>query len=232
MLVYKVTNRVNGKVYIGKTVRAIEARWKQHVHYARRGSKPPIAIAIRSYGPESFDVSPLVFTNSLQELNSLERKYIQEFKSYDREYGYNLTLGGDGASPGEFNPMFGKTHTDEVKRKLRNLRIGTTQTEETKKKIGDAVRGENNGFYGRHHSEETKSFLSAHCGIPNIGSRRSQETRDRMSEAAKGKAKSKEHCLHISESKKGKSRGPHSIESRKKLSDIKKLWWYNKKLLK
>jgi group I intron endonuclease len=232
VLVYKVTNRVNGKVYIGKTIRTLESRWKQHIYYANRGNRPPIAIAIRSYGPDAFDVSPLAFSNSLPELNDLEREYIQEFRSYDRKYGYNLTLGGDGASPGELNPMFGKTHTDEVKEKLRQFHLGKKHSEETKRKIGDSERGEKNGFYGRHHSENTKALLSVRCGVPNIGKKRSQKTKDKISEALKGRTCSPEHRLHISESKKGTPRKHHSEESRQKMSEIKKLWWNNRKLMK
>ena len=229
MLVYKVTNRVNGKVYIGKTVRTIEARWKQHIQYALRGNKPPIAIAIRKYGAGAFEVIPLASAKTLQELNELERKYIQDFQSYNLERGYNLTLGGDGAAPGELNAMFGKTHTDEVRQKLRALRLGTKQAEETKRKIGNAVRGEKNGFYGKHHSEETKTTLRELCGSACLGKKHSDETRKKISLAHIGKVKSIEHCQNISKAKTGKPHPPHSQASRLKMSISRKEWWNNRK---
>lgn len=102
--IYKVTNQVNGRMYIGQTMRSIDVRWKQHVkdsmaekddYYFHR--------AIRKYKKENFAIE-LVETISLKtlselksDLNRMERYYINVFDTHNPN-GYNGTLGGEGSS--------------------------------------------------------------------------------------------------------------------------------------
>lgn len=95
--IYKVTNLTNKKVYIGKTCRDISIRWNEHCSSAfNKEDNFYFHNAIRKYGKDSFLVEKIDTTNSIDELNYLEKKYIKEFKSNKKEYGYNLTIGGDG----------------------------------------------------------------------------------------------------------------------------------------
>lgn len=95
-LIYKATSPSN-KVYIGKTS-SLAARIAGHKHDALVRNKPwAFSNAIRKYGIENikFDVLKEGITNFY--LSSfLEKKYIQEYKSNNRVYGYNLTTGGEG----------------------------------------------------------------------------------------------------------------------------------------
>lgn len=55
--IYKVTNTINGKIYVGQTIRTIKKRWKQHVYSAYHETKEhnaPIQYAIRKYGECAF----------------------------------------------------------------------------------------------------------------------------------------------------------------------------------
>lgn len=97
MIVYLIRNRINGKVYVGKTAGRLAARWARHLYSARQGEHWHISCAIRKYGEQNFIVFPLVENvRTRAELSEIERKFITAFGSTDPARGYNLTLGGDG----------------------------------------------------------------------------------------------------------------------------------------
>lgn len=88
--VYCLTNRVNGKQYVGITTRSVQKRLSEH--YA---ADSYIGNALRKYGIENFDVSILEKVESRDALLAREVHWINEVSSFNK--GYNLTLGGDGA---------------------------------------------------------------------------------------------------------------------------------------
>lgn len=143
MIIYCATNKTNGMRYIGKTVKTLKARKQQHESSARKDSNLYFHNAIRKYGVEGFTWDVLYRSDNEAELNRMEINFIRMFRSADKEFGYNLTQGGDGCSPNEItrrkisernkdayasgrrvkrtgakHPMFGKKHTEETKRKL------------------------------------------------------------------------------------------------------------------
>ena len=91
--IYKITNQLNGKVYIGQSVN-IEQRWKRHKQEVKNGNKTyKLYNAIRKYGIENFSFE--VLEECLRdELNEKEIYYIKKYNSYCN--GYNSTLGGQG----------------------------------------------------------------------------------------------------------------------------------------
>lgn len=92
--VYKITNKVNNKVYIGKTYIGYQNRWKGHTIDAYRNDKDTkLYRAIRKYGEESFTIELLGRYES-GVLEQKEREYIKEYDSFHN--GYNSTIGGDG----------------------------------------------------------------------------------------------------------------------------------------
>jgi group I intron endonuclease len=234
VLVYKVTNLANGKIYIGKWMReCVQARWNKHVADARlnRGC-PLLGRAIRKYGPEGFVIEVICQSWNRKDLGELEKLCVAQYKSNQRKYGYNLTPGGDGAPFGEGNPMWGRTHSDGVKAKMRALRLGSKQTEETKRKISDASRGENNGFYGKTHTSERALEGCRKGGRSHLGKKRTKEQCQHISQALTGLVHSVEHCQRISEAKKGQGLGrKHSPEAIARMSEIKRAWWAAKKEL-
>jgi len=103
---------------------------------------------------------------------------------------------------------------------------GAIRSEETRKILSEAMKGENHYFYGKSHSEETRRKLSeankgkfAGENHPLYGKSPSEETRRKQSEARKGKKPSEETRRKQSESKKGKKL---SEETRRKCSEAKK----------
>lgn len=116
--VYKVTNKVNGKIYIGFTGRSADERWKGH--HQTRNPKYPLQKAVKKYGKENFSREVIFTSDDRDEAFSMETFYIKKFKTNERKFGYNLTEGGEGmlGRRGEKHPMYGKTHSDEVKAEL------------------------------------------------------------------------------------------------------------------
>ena len=95
MIIYKITNVVNNKVYIGLTTTPLKKRWYAHVRDSKKSEKHLYA-AMRKYGLYNFKIEVIDDTaKDIQELGKLERKYIKIYKSSNPDYGYNLTEGGD-----------------------------------------------------------------------------------------------------------------------------------------
>tara|TARA_E500000318_G_scaffold25150_2_gene25166 strand:- start:372 stop:968 length:597 start_codon:yes stop_codon:yes gene_type:complete len=106
---------------------------------------------------------------------------------------------------GENHPNFGKTHSEETKRKMSEAAKGRKHTEESKRKMSETKKGENHPNFGKSHSEETKRKISEAVRNP------SEETRRKISEAGKGQVPWN----------KGKT-GICSEETRRKISEAAK----------
>ena len=105
------TNKVNGKVYIGKTKRSLNQRIKEHLRDSKRKTLQHLYFyrALRKYGIENFDWHILDYTND--SLDILEMYYIDYFKSY--YFGYNSTLGGEGVKVIDLKPRT-KQHCENI----------------------------------------------------------------------------------------------------------------------
>lgn len=128
--VYKITNKINNKVYIGITSKGISARWKEHLYNAEHGCPFKLHRAICKYGKDNFTIELIDFCNSWEELTKKEKEYIKQYRSSEDEFGYNLTEGGDGT--------FGRYHSEETKDKIRQKAIGRAVSEETRQKLSEA----------------------------------------------------------------------------------------------
>lgn len=96
--IYKATNKINGKSYIGQT---IDFEHRKHVHIHRRdGYCDPNSIfhrALDKYGEENFEWEILAEIPGKDFANAFEREMIRKYNTY-KPNGYNLTKGGDGGS--------------------------------------------------------------------------------------------------------------------------------------
>lgn len=103
--IYKITNTINGKCYIGQS-RNIEKRWIEHKNrpYNKKDKSYnyPFYRAIRQYGLKNFTFEVLEEC-SIEELNEREKYWISVYNSFDKNYGYNLTRGGDCTIPLSIN---------------------------------------------------------------------------------------------------------------------------------
>ena len=115
---YKITNTINGKIYIGET-HSIDTRFKRHINSAKHGSNSYIHRAIRKYGSEYFIVEQLgEYLNEKDALNS-EIEFIKQFQSNVPTIGYNLTTGGD-------KPSFSDSVREQMK--IKSLELWNDQT--------------------------------------------------------------------------------------------------------
>lgn len=190
--VYKITNNINLKVYIGQSINIIN-RWKDHVHALNRGDSRCTLLqrAWNKYKEENFSFEILELCTE-DKLDEVEIKYIEMYDALNPEKGYNIEPGGNK----------NKHLSEETKQKLRESHLGKTMSEESRRKMSKAQSGKGNGMYGRHHTEEAKKKMSeAKKGKPghpcsdyakerarqaNLGKIVSEETRKKLSESHKG----------------------------------------------
>ena len=91
-IIYKVTNKINNKIYIGQTVQPLHIRWQGHCQNINNGNyQMVIKRAIHKYGKENFIIEEIEKCNQ-ELLNEREKYWISFYNSY--ENGYNSTLGG------------------------------------------------------------------------------------------------------------------------------------------
>lgn len=92
--IYKITNKINGKVYIGLTTTSMEQRWKGHVNDSKKSNRH-LYSSMRKYGIENFIMEKIDETEDFKHLGELERYYIKKYNSTDENFGYNNTYGGE-----------------------------------------------------------------------------------------------------------------------------------------
>lgn len=205
MEIYKVINKLNSKVYIGKTTRTSLQRWAQHLSEAYNPKHAAYDFyfhrALRKEGKNNFSVEVVEVVETEQELNIREKYWINYYKELlGADKVYNTAEGGNGGN----TRGTGWHHTDEAKQKMRehhnynSHKNRPKHSEETKRKIGKANSGSNNGMFGRHYetSAETKLKISR----ARKGQLLSEEHKQKLSKAHLGKAKGKisihkDHCI-------------------------------------
>jgi len=171
--IYKVTNKVNNKFYIGITKRDIKRRLKEHMYNNDTGLSAPI----KKYGIDNFIIETIDTAKSFNEMEKKEINYIKELNPH-----YNLSSGGttcfqhsnttkkkiskslkkDGLMKwsderkeyyskmfsGKNNPMYGKTSW-----------LGKKHKKESLEKMTNSKLGNKNPMFGRKHSEETRKKI-------------------------------------------------------------------------
>lgn len=123
MFIYKITNLINGKIYIGQTTKSVQSRWRKHCKKSSNGCSA-IHNAIMKYGKDNFAIESVDTASNIEELNKKEKYWISSLNSI-YPTGYNLRLGGDNslhnettilkqslAKIGTKNPMYGKNVHD------------------------------------------------------------------------------------------------------------------------
>ena len=151
MLVYKISNDINGKVYIGITEQTVETRWKGHLFSAQQKTNRHLYNAMNKYGIEHFNIEVIEDNiTSKQELLEKEIFYISKYNSTDNNFGYNMTHGGD------TNPM----SCEITKRKHRK----SMQSEKTRKKISESMKKyrSEHGFSEEHRKHLSESAKGNH----------------------------------------------------------------------
>ncbi len=159
-VIYKATNKINGKIYIGKTIQPLNERINQHI-YCANTKKAGIYFhnAINKYGRENFDWEIVDKYDSKEHLSLAEIEMIIKYNSF--KCGYNISFGGDG--------NLGFRHSEKTKKQISKSNKGQKRTKETRCRISKALKG--------------KIKSEAHCkniGLANKGKKRSSEHNKKM----------------------------------------------------
>ena len=204
MIIYKTTNLINGKFYIGKD---------SHNNPVYYGSGIMLNAAIRKYGKENFIKEIIDTADNEDELNEKEKYWIKETNAQNKRIGYNIASGGNvfdiSTHPdienikrkiseshkgeknprcgvrliGESNGMYGKQQSEYQKERVRQTMLNREYTpliDEHKAKMSETrikngvAKGEKNPMYGRNRSGENN---------PMNGKKHSEETKQKMREA-------------------------------------------------
>ena len=120
--IYKITNKINGKVYIGQTIRPVEYRFNRHINDAMHNIlNTHFARAIIKYGPDQWQFEVIDNAETQEELNQKEQYWIRYYNSV--EEGYNET---DAITKCGGNTYQSKTEQEmeEIKEKIRQTKLG------------------------------------------------------------------------------------------------------------
>lgn len=183
-IIYKATNLINNKCYIGQTVQKFKKRKSGHNTYVKNGGNDYFHNALKKHGLENFTWEILCEDVPIELLDIRETMKIIVEHSHYTENGYNLTWGGLGNS--------GWHHSNKTKKKIGNASKGRILPDSSRLKISKSNKG-------IPKSEEHKKKLSE----ANKGNRASKETRQKMSTSKKGHIVSEETKQKLSMSLKG-----------------------------
>lgn len=171
-IIYRATNRVNGKVYVGQTTDTLRRRIVTHKSGAKRTNlSNHFHNAIRKYGLEQFIWEIIDNARSMEELNNKEIYWISHYRATEPEIGYNSQPGGKNRS-----------HNKATREKLSASLLALYRNG-----LVSAVKG-------KHHTEETKQYLSetrkrlfleGKLKVHNLGQPMLKEDRLKLSKAAK-----------------------------------------------
>ena len=177
---YVHINKIDGKKYYGITSeKNPNNRWRNGKGYKENEY---FTNAIEKHGWDNFEHIILFENLTESEAHALEIEHIAKYKTKNREFGYNLTDGGEGTR--------GYHHTEEAKKKIakakkgeNNPMYGNTGEKNPMYGKGYLISGENHPMYGKNHAKESKQKMSK----AHKGKQLSEETKKKMSKARKGK---------------------------------------------
>jgi len=179
--IYKTTNKISGKIYIGKS---------QVKNNNYLGSGLYLKRALKKYGKENF-IREIIEDNIKDPIILCEKEiyWIEKLNSRNPKTGYNISKGGDGHSA---------KHSKETKNSL------------SIKKKEFFKNKENHPMFGKHHKNETIEILKKKCSgrkhtdseiskmkIAQKGRKHSEETKEKIGKAHKGKKLTKQHKENI-----------------------------------
>ena len=173
MYIYKTTNTLNGKIYIGLSTRKVEDSTDYY------GSGTLFYRSLKKYGKENFTKEILVRDiEDKKQLAQLEIDHIKEYNSTDKNIGYNLTLGGEGTLGIKHTPetiekirSYLLNQPDELIKKRALANTGKIRSEETKAQTSETMKGRVYdeercaAMRGPHGKIKLKSSTCPHCNL-------------------------------------------------------------------
>lgn len=174
----------NEKKYVGVT------SWKPELRWGANGGNyknPYMKNAIQKYGWDNVEHKIVAEGLTIDEASKMEKELIQKYNSADREFGYNISLGG----------IERKICSEETKEKLRQANIGKVMSEESRKKISIFQKGQKRTEEAKHNMSiaQKKSFANGNNAM------HSPEARAKAAHKLKGKKPSEYSIQRANEAK-------------------------------
>jgi group I intron endonuclease len=182
MVIYLITNNINGKIYIGKSINSTEDYY---------GSGISINRAINKYGKKNFTKKILEKCDNINDLNEKEIFWIKYYDSTNRDIGYNIAEGGNGG-----NTRIGYTESEMVKYKNK-ISEGLKKSEKYLK----SLETKKNKKRPKHSEVMKKLYQDGKLCVGKNTPKPTKETRKKISEKNKGKKRTEETKERIAKSK-------------------------------
>lgn len=223
-VIYKITNLVNGKVYVGKTTRRPADRWSSHVYSSKcLDNKTVLYRAMRKYGIETFKFEVIDNAESEEELSCKEIEWIARMETCNARRGYNCTKGGEGGKHGPQSRALLKGVRKvgpETRRKLSE-RIFTS---EHRARLSEAARQRESLRTPAQRSMRAR-FAALTLAEHTRGVHRTEETRQKISRAHTGRKQTPERIEAHRQKLLGRKQGEQEVSRR---SDANRTAWAEK----
>ena len=176
--VYAHINKTNGKIYIGQTCKKPKERWSNGIGYKYQSH---FWASIQKYGWDGFEHEIIASNLTKEEADNFERLLIEKLNTINPDFGYNMTLGGEGRAGCFPSDETREKLSEKARERFENQEARDRQRENTRRqwknpeirnKMIEALSGENHPLYGKHLSDETRQKMSAvRQGVNNARAR-------------------------------------------------------------
>lgn len=209
--IYKITNIVNNKVYIGQTKNKNE---RKHQHFCElrnnKHANKHFQNSFNKYGEDNF-IYEIIEQCNISNVDNRERYWIRHFSSLNMKYGYNIEEGG--CQTKNLSHFTRSKISKKAKERFRNPEERRLASERAKKRFQNPQQREwlSTINKGRVHNDDFRKKIST----IHKGRKRPQTTKDAISKALSGCAKTEEHRRNISKAKMGQNAGGENSRSKK-----------------
>lgn len=217
--IYKIKNLLNNKIYIGQSIDINKRLWEHKRKVIKNNCKYPLYKSIRKYGTENFEFIIIELVTDYLKLDEREQYWMDYYKSYNKEYGYNLSPTSGGSNTGF-------KQSEETKKKMAEARKGFKHSKESKEKMSISKKGKKI----KPMSEKTKKKLAVFrlgkklsheskqkVSLSKKGIKRKEETKNKIAQTLKGRKLSEEIKIKISAALTGRKNKPLTEEHKRKI---------------
>lgn len=158
IIVYKITCKINNKVYVGQTCETLKQRFSRHMGYQKDEHDTKFYRAVRKYGIDNFYIEQIDTANTQEELDEKELYWINKLDSVKIGYNskaYKGKCGGDTLS----------NHPNKhiISEKIRQSKLG----DKNPMRINGGLKGERNGMFGKRGKEHHNSKKCVSISVDN-----------------------------------------------------------------
>ena len=148
MIIYKITCKINNKVYVGQTSESLKQRFSRHMGYQKNEHDTKFYRAVRKYGVENFEITQIDSASNQEELDNKELYWIKKLNSIDNGYNTKAVKGKCGGDTLSNHP-----NKKLISEKLRQSKLG----DKNPMRIYGGLKGERNGMFGKHGKDNKNS---------------------------------------------------------------------------